>query len=72
MKVLILEPKKVGSRPFTRDVRKAKTSNLLVISDKNGFIASQPKIIAGNHHDNYQLKPDLSSFLKWRKIWGSG
>ena len=60
---LILELKRRGVSRLLR--RQEKTSTLLAIRDENGFIVSLAIIIAGNRHDNYQLKPHLSSYLKW-------
>jgi hypothetical protein len=45
--------------------KKAKTSNILPISDANGYISASTAIIAGNHNDAYNLKPHLLAVFKW-------
>jgi hypothetical protein len=44
--------------------KKAKTSNILPITDANGYILACTDIIAGNHNDAFNLKPQLQAAFK--------
>ena len=44
--------------------KRAKTSNILPMSDANGFILASSGIIAGNRHDAFNLKPHLQVAFK--------
>src|SRR6266545_4398932 len=35
--------------------KKAKTSNIIPVTDANGYILATSEVIAGNHNDSYQL-----------------
>jgi hypothetical protein len=35
--------------------KKAKTSNIIPVTDANGFILATSEVIAGNHNDSYEL-----------------
>ena len=43
---------------------KAKTTNILPVVNKQGYIIGTTKIIPGNHHDSFELKKNL------QQIWG--
>ena len=44
--------------------KRAKTSNLLVLVDANGYVLAASPLMAGNHHDAYQLVPTVKAMLK--------
>ena len=50
--------------------KKAKTSNIIPITDKNGNILASTGIIAGNHNDAFQLKQNLQNAFKSMKKLG--
>jgi transposase len=50
--------------------KKAKTSNILPITDKGGYIVATTEVIAGNHNDAYELKPSLQCAFKTMKRLG--
>lgn len=50
--------------------KRAKTSNILPISDANGFVVASTGIIAGNHHDAFNLKTHLQQAFKHMKQVG--
>jgi transposase len=62
--------KKGGESVAYQGRKKAKTSNVLPITDKNGYILSSTDIIAGNHNDAFNLKPHLQSAFKDIKKMG--
>lgn len=39
--------------------KKAKTSNILPVTDANGLIIATTGVIAGNHNDSYELEQKL-------------
>ena len=41
--------------------KRAKTSNILPITDANGYIVASTGIVAGNHHDSFNLKVHLQN-----------
>jgi transposase len=47
--------------------KRAKTSNILPITDANGFVVASTGIIAGNHHDAFNLKVHLQQAFKHMK-----
>jgi len=62
---------KKGGESVAYQVRKkAKTSNILAITDGNGYIIASTRIIAGNHNDAYCLKLNLGSAIKSMKRLG--
>jgi hypothetical protein len=63
-------PKKAASRWPIRDGKKAKTSNILPITDVNGYVVASTGIIAGNHNDAYDLKPHLQAAFQSMKRLG--
>jgi transposase len=50
--------------------KKAKTSNILPIFDKNGYVLATTGILAGNHNDAFDLKLHLQAALRWIKAQG--
>lgn len=56
--------KKGGESVAYQGRKKAKTSNILPITDKNGNILASTNIIAGNHNDAFNLKPHLQAAFK--------
>jgi len=62
--------KKGGEAVAYQGRKKAKTSNILPITDHNGYIVATTEIIAGNHHDAYALKPYLQCAFKTMKHLG--
>ena len=50
--------------------KRAKTSNILPISDVNGFILASTGIMAGNRHDAFNLKQHLQTAFKSIKRLG--
>ncbi len=48
--------------PFT--IKKAKTTNILPILYKNGYPVGSTEIIAGCHHDAYNLEKNIRKFFK--------
>jgi transposase len=59
--------KKGGESVAYQGRKKAKTSNILPISDANGYILASTGILAGNHNDAYNLKLHLLAAFKWLK-----
>jgi transposase len=62
--------KKGGESVVYQGRKKAKTSNILPISDGNGFIIASTGIIAGNRNDAFNLKPHLQNAFKEMKGLG--
>jgi transposase len=56
--------KKGGDGVAYQGRKKAKTSNILPIGDANGFIIASTDIVAGNHNDAFNLKPNLQAAFK--------
>ena len=62
--------KKGGAAVAYQGRKKAKTSNVLPITDANGCILATTGIIAGNHNDAFELKDNLRSAFKFIKRLG--
>jgi transposase len=62
--------KKGGESVAYQGRKKAKTSNILPITDANGYILASTGIIAGNHNDAFNLKPHLQAAFKAMKRLG--
>ena len=62
--------KKGGESVAYQGRKKAKTSNILPIFDKDGYVLASTGIVAGNHNDAFNLKPHLQSAFKWIKRQG--
>ncbi len=56
--------KKGGESVAYQGRKRAKTSNILPIMDANGYILASTGIIAGNHHDAFNLKTHLQAAFK--------
>jgi transposase len=62
--------KKGGEAVAYQNRKKAKTSNVLPMTDKSGYIVATTDIVAGNHNDAYQLKTHLQDAFKAMKRLG--
>ena len=62
--------KKGGEAVAYQGRKKAKTTNILPITDAQGFILASTGLIAGNHNDAYNLKPHLQTAFKSLKRLG--
>lgn len=62
--------KKGGEEVAYQGRKKAKTTNILPMTDAEGFIVASTGLIAGNHNDAYQLKPHLQNAFKSLKRLG--
>lgn len=62
--------KKGGARVAYQGRKKGKTSNILPITDRKGYVLASTGIIAGNHNDAYQLKPHLQKAFREMKSLG--
>jgi len=64
-------PAKRGGESVVYQYRKrAKTSNILPVSDANGFVIASTGIVAGNRHDGFNLKANLQTAFKKMKRQG--
>lgn len=64
-------PRKAAKVWLTSKHRKrAKTSNILPITDGQGYVLSSTGMVAGNHHDAFCLKVQLQSAFKAMKRLG--
>ena len=62
---------KKGGESVTYQARKrAKTSNILPITDKNGYVVASTGIVAGHHNDAFNLKDHLQTAFKTMKHLG--
>jgi transposase len=59
--------KKGGESVKYQGRKKAKTSNILPVTEKMGYIVATTQIIAGNHHDSFELKEKLQQIFKCLK-----
>jgi transposase len=62
--------KKGGQSVAYQGRKKAKTSNILPITDGHGYVLASTGIIAGNHNDSFNLKPHLQAAFKCLKAQG--
>jgi hypothetical protein len=62
--------KKGGEAVAYQGRKKAKTSNILPITDGKGSILASTGIVAGNHNDSFNLKPHLQAAFKSMKRLG--
>jgi len=62
--------KKGGESVSYQGRKKAKTSNILPVIEAQGYIVASTGIVAGNHHDAYNLKPHLQTAFKSLKRLG--
>ncbi len=59
--------KKGGESVAYQGRKKAKTTNILPVTDGKGFIVACTELIAGNHNDAFNLKPHLQEIFKSMK-----
>ena len=59
--------KKGGESVAYQPRKRAKTSNILPITDGNGFVVASTDLVAGNHHDAFCLKSNLQTAFKQLK-----
>ena len=50
--------------------KRAKTSNILPITDKGGYILASTPLVADNHNDAFELKDNLQTAFKFMKQLG--
>ena len=62
--------KKGGESVAYQHRKRAKTSNILPITDAHGYVLATTGIMAGNHHDAFDLKPHLQAAFKQIKRLG--
>ena len=62
--------KKGGESVAYQGRKKGKTTNILPITDSQGFIIASTGLIAGNHNDAYHLKTHLQDAFKFIKRLG--
>ena len=62
--------KKGGQSVAYQARKRAKTSNILPITDRNGYVLASTGIVAGNHNDAYDLKAHLQDAFKAIKHLG--
>ena len=62
--------KKGGESVAYQGRKKAKTTNILPITDGAGFIIASSGLIAGNHNDAFNLKPHLPTAFQSMKRLG--
>jgi transposase len=62
--------KKGGEGVAYQPRKRAKTSNILPITDTQGYIVATTGIVAGNHHDAFDLKLNLQTAFKGMKRLG--
>ncbi len=61
--------KKGGESVAYQGRKKAKTSNILPIADANGYIVATTGIVAGNHHDAFDLTRHLhAAFRSFKRL----
>lgn len=59
--------KKGGEAVAYQGRKKAKTTNVLPVTDGNGFVIASTGLLAGNQNDAYNLKPHLQEIFKSMK-----
>jgi transposase len=62
--------KKGGESVAYQARKRAKTSNILPITDRHGYIVASTGIVAGNHNDAFNLKTHLQQAFKAMKSLG--
>ena len=62
--------KKGGESVAYQGRKRAKTTNILPITDAQGYIIASTPLIAGNHNDAFQLKDHLQKAFKSMKRLG--
>jgi transposase len=62
--------KKGGEKVAYQGRKKAKTSNILPLTDKNGYVLASTPIVAGNHNDAFNLQNNLIQLFNDLKALG--
>ena len=62
--------KKGGESVAYQQRKRAKTCNILPITDAQGYVLASTGIVAGNHHDAFDLKPHLQAVFRKLKRLG--
>lgn len=62
--------KKGGESVGYQRRKRAKTTNILPVTDGHGYIVATTGLVAGNHNDAFNLKPHLQDAFKTMKRWG--
>jgi transposase len=62
--------KKGGESVAYQGRKRAKTSNILPITDRQGYVIATTSLIAGNHNDAFELKDNLQVAFKSMKRLG--
>ena len=62
--------KKGGQQVAYQHRKRAKTSNILPITEGKGYVVATTGIVAGNHHDALDLQPHLTAAFKGMKRLG--
>ena len=62
--------KKGGESVTYQGRKRAKTSNILPMTDANGYVVACTGLVAGHHNDAYNLKDHLRIAFKTLKRWG--
>jgi transposase len=62
--------KKGGQSVAYQHRKRAKTSNILPITEARGYVVASTGIVAGNHHDAFDLKPHLQAAFATMKRLG--
>ncbi len=62
--------KKGGESVAYQGRKKAKTTNILPVTDSNGYVIGTTGLVAGNHNDSYNLKSNLQTLFKDMKKIG--
>jgi transposase len=61
--------KKGGEKVAYQGRKKGKTSNILSITDRNGYVIASTSILGGNHNDSFELKLNLNiAFRDMKKL----
>ena len=59
--------KKGGESVAYQERKRAKTTNILPVTDGEGFVVATTGLLAGNHNDSYNLKPHLQMIFRFMK-----
>ena len=62
--------KKGGEEVAYQPRKKAKTTNIVALSDQSGCVLSCTEAVSGNHHDGYELDANLKQMLAQIKVHG--
>ncbi len=62
--------KKGGDTVAYQGRKRAKTSNILPMTDALGYIIATTEVVSGNHHDAFNLTPHLQTAFKHLKAMG--